>query len=57
MYPYLSLATGHCHVDESSGVCDSLLRTTLGLLLLLLRLDLEKSALAFVPEMAFVDCR
>lgn len=55
MYPYLSLATSHCNVDESSDVCHSLLRTSLGLLLLLLRLDLKQSALAFVLEMAPVD--
>lgn len=37
---HLSLATSHCDIDESSGVCDSLLRSALRGLLLLLRLDL-----------------
>lgn len=37
---YLSLATGHRHVDETSGVLKSLLRAALGRLLLLLFLNL-----------------
>jgi hypothetical protein len=36
----LSLATSHRDIDETASVCDSLLRATLGSLLLLLRLDL-----------------
>ena len=39
---YLSLPTGHCHVHESSGVCDSLLRSALWGLLLLLGLNLYR---------------
>ena len=38
--PYLSLATSHCDVDESSSICYSLLGSALGALLLLLRLNL-----------------
>lgn len=37
----LALATRHCNIDESSGICDSLLGTTLGGLLLLLGLNLQ----------------
>lgn len=40
---YLSLASGHGHVDESASVCYSLFRTTLGRLLLLLWLNLSSS--------------
>ena len=37
---YLALATGEGDVDESAGVCEPLLRTALGELLLLLGLNL-----------------
>lgn len=37
---YLALATGHGHVNETAGVLDTLVGATLGVLLLLLRLDL-----------------
>ena len=37
---HLSLATSHGNVDESASIRDSLLRTALGRLLLLLRLNL-----------------
>ena len=40
---HLSLATGHCDVDKPSGVCDSLLSSTFGGLLLLLGLDLTST--------------
>jgi hypothetical protein len=36
----LPLATGESNVHETAGVCDSLLRSALGGLLLLLRLNL-----------------
>jgi hypothetical protein len=39
-YAHLPLATSKSNVDESAGVCYSLLRTALGGLLLLLRLNL-----------------
>lgn len=39
---YLPLATGHCNVDESSGVCDPLLRAALGGLFLLLWFHLSR---------------
>jgi len=44
---HLSLAAGHGHVDEPSGVCYSLLGAALGGLLLLLRLDLWGLGLDF----------
>jgi len=37
---HLPLATGESDIHESAGVCDTLLRATLGGLLLLLRLNL-----------------
>ena len=37
---YLPLASGHCDINESAGVCYSLLRPALGSLLLLLWLNL-----------------
>ena len=37
---HLSLATGQGNVDEAAGVCDALLGTALGGLLLLLGLNL-----------------
>lgn len=37
---HLSLATGHRYVHEPPGVCDSLLSSAFGRLLLLLRFDL-----------------
>lgn len=36
----LALATRHCNIDESSGICDSLLGAAFRGLLLLLRLNL-----------------
>lgn len=47
---YLSLATGHRHVHEPPGVCDSLLRSALGHLLLLLWVNLQR-------EIKSVFCR
>lgn len=40
---YLSLATHHRNIDESAGVLNSLLRSALGGLLLLLGFDLKVS--------------
>lgn len=37
----LALSTRHCNIDESSGVCDSLLGAAFGGLLLLLGLNLD----------------
>ncbi len=56
---YLSLATRHCHIDKSSGVCYSLLRAALRRLLLLLRFDLDgrKGQTMFDDEMVIVDGR
>ena len=42
---YLALATGHGHVNETAGVQDALVGTTLGVLLLLLGLDLYSKCL------------
>lgn len=48
---YLSLATSHRHVDESSGVCYSLLRPSLRSLLLLLGFDLRiESIISIYPS-------
>lgn len=38
---YLALATGHGNVDETASVKNTLVGATLGVLLLLLRLDLD----------------
>ncbi|KKZ65245.1 hypothetical protein EMCG_08895 [[Emmonsia] crescens] len=60
---HLSLSTGHRDVNESSGVLQTLLGTTLGGLLLLLRLDLyhvkvSKSAkTVFQPHMSMYISR
>ena len=37
----LALSTRHCNIDESSGICDSLLGAAFGSLLLLLGLNLD----------------
>lgn len=47
---HLSLSTSHCDVDESSGVLEALLSTTLWGLLLLLWLNL------FLPKMNQSSC-
>ncbi len=39
-YAHLPLATSESNINESAGICDSLLRAPLGSLLLLLRLNL-----------------
>ena len=46
---HLPLATGHGDVDETAGVCDSLLRAALGRLLLLLWLDLFQDVFGQQP--------
>jgi hypothetical protein len=53
---HLPLASSHGDVDESAGVCDSLLRTALGRLLLLLWLDLmSQSSLAASSKEASIE--
>jgi hypothetical protein len=47
---HLSLATGELDVDETAGVCDSLLGTALRSLLLLLLLDLNTTHISDYPE-------
>lgn len=43
---YLPLATSQSNVHETAGICDSLLRATLGGLLLLLGLNLESKSVS-----------
>jgi hypothetical protein len=52
---HLSLSAGEGDVDEAAGVCESLLRAALGLLLLLLWLDLQRreSKSAFGPQIKY----
>jgi hypothetical protein len=54
-FSYLSLAASHGDVDETSSVCYSLLRASLGGLLLLLRLDLSSVLVSPGPFFKMMD--